>query len=216
MASIKDQPLVDFARGLNKNGFTLYGSAGTAKYLAGFQVDVIDIATLVGDPLLGHRVVSIDRKLAAGVLAKDTPADHADLEKHGAIWLDLVYVSLYDTQAAIDAGKSFDEVIELIDVGGPTFLNASAKGRRIVVSSPVHFDDVLSFIEGNLPEGVSQESFLEALAIEAHCTVIRHYEQAVDYRISQLNQAGEPMAIALVATWDSKRHPDSDLVVRVH
>ena len=196
MADTKDDNFVAFARALHALGFTLYGSKGSASFLNNAGIKTTDIADFVGETMLGHRVVSLDRGLFAGALAKDTAEDHKDLEKHKARWIELLYVGLYDTQKEIDAGKTLPEIIERIDVGGPSFLSAGAKGRRIVLSSPSQFDDVIRYLKGELPEDVSEEEFLEALAVAAHCAVIKHYTIAADYRKFQLPREAEKLVDA--------------------
>lgn len=200
MADTKDDNLVAFAEALQERGFDIYGSGGTAKYLndPSRNIQTTDIATFVGKPLLGHRVVSLNRFLFAGCLAKDTPEDHADLEKDNTLWIEVVYVGLYDTQKEIDAGKTLEEIIERIDVGGPSFLSAGAKGKRVVVSSPSQFDAVINYLDGKLPEGVSEHEFLEALAVKAHEAVITHYQIAMKYRRGLLS----PEAHQLLNSWN--------------
>ena len=129
----KDTTLLRLGKMLKDAGWSLLGSAGTAKYLIENGVACRDVAELVGAPILGHRVVTLSRELHAGLLSTD--ADTAELQRLNVSRIDLVYVTLYPLEQAIAAGNPTD-VIEKTDIGGPTLLRSAAKGRRIVLSSP--------------------------------------------------------------------------------
>ncbi|MFA6095321.1 MAG: bifunctional phosphoribosylaminoimidazolecarboxamide formyltransferase/IMP cyclohydrolase, partial [Candidatus Paceibacterota bacterium] len=87
--------ITDFARSLVDLGFVIYASGGTAKHLMHDGVQVVDIATIVGSPILGHRVVTLSREIHAGLLSRDIPEDVAELERLGIPRIDLVCVDLY-------------------------------------------------------------------------------------------------------------------------
>jgi len=135
----KDAALLRLGNMLEGAGWSLMGSAGTAKYLNDNGVVCRDVAEVIGPPILGHRVVTLSRELHAGLLS--TEADAAELEKLGVPRIDLVYVTLYPLEQSITAGGSQSEVIEKTDIGGPTLLRSAAKGRRIVLSSPQQLDE---------------------------------------------------------------------------
>lgn len=127
--------IVEFAKELIVLGWTLYTSKGTGDYLRENQIDTLSVSKLVGgDPIFGHRVVTLSREVHAGLMAKDTPEDRAELERLGIPWIDLVCVDLYPIEEAIaKEGATYESVTEMTDIGGPTLLRAAAKGRRIVV-----------------------------------------------------------------------------------
>ena len=78
--------IADFARGLMGLGYNIYGSKGTVAALAAEGIAATDIATIVGDPILGHRVVSLSREIFAGILAFKSgciaPAMRQALRRH--------------------------------------------------------------------------------------------------------------------------------------
>ena len=141
--------LEDFANQLVAHEYDLLGSSGTAKYLGGKGIKVRDVAEMVGEPLLKHKVVTLSRELHAGLLATEDPEEVAELEQHGIPRIDLVYVNLYPLIEEIaNLGHTVESVIEKTDIGGPTMLRSAAKGRRIVLCRPSEFTIALKFISG--------------------------------------------------------------------
>src|SRR3989344_1487913 len=125
----KNTPLLRLATLLEKNGWTLLGSSGTAKYLNENGISCRDVAEIVGKPILGHRVVTLSRELHAGLLAK--PEDGDELKSLGIEPIDLVYVTLYPLEkTAADPSATPEDVIEKTDIGGPTLLRSAANASR--------------------------------------------------------------------------------------
>jgi phosphoribosylaminoimidazolecarboxamide formyltransferase/IMP cyclohydrolase len=158
--------IVEFARGLVGLGFDLVASGGTAKALSEAGLAVRDVSELVGGgAILGHRVVTLSREIHAGILARDTKEDRAELKKLGIPRIDLVCVDMYPLAAEIASPTSTPEsVVEKTDIGGPTMLRAAAKGGRIVVADPADRARVLEWLQGGEPE---REAFLRDLAAKA-------------------------------------------------
>ena len=88
----KDDTLLRLGRALKTNDWTLLGSAGTAKYLNENGISCMDVADIVGKPILGHRVVTLSRELHAALLS--TVKDVDEMKKLGLEPIDLVYVTL--------------------------------------------------------------------------------------------------------------------------
>lgn len=143
----KDEALQRLGKLLIDNGWTLLGSAGTAKYLMDHSIPCRDVASIVGPPILGHRVVTLAREVYAGLLA-ETDDDAEELRKLGIAPIDLVYVTLYPLEATIgDPEATPKDVIEKTDIGGPTLLRAAAKGRRLALSNPAQIDALEAWIK---------------------------------------------------------------------
>jgi phosphoribosylaminoimidazolecarboxamide formyltransferase / IMP cyclohydrolase len=144
----KDNHLRHFANSLVGLGWNLIASAGTKKFLDQYGIPSTDIADLVGPPILGHRVVTLDRKIYAALLARmDNPQDVAELKRIGVEPISLVYVDLYPLAEELKSKDcSTASVIEKTDVGGIALLHAAAKGQRYVVSHPSQFEIVLAFM----------------------------------------------------------------------
>lgn len=171
--------IVEFASKLVDLGYTVYASGGTHKKLKESGVPSTDIALLVGEPILGHRVVTLSREVMAGLLATRSEEDLAELDRLRIPFLDVVCVDLYPLEAEIAReGATLDSVTELTDIGGPTMLRAAAKGRRIVVSSTATRKRVILWLENGMR---AEEAFRLQLAGEAERVAARYVGISADY-----------------------------------
>src|SRR5438270_1709546 len=149
LLSVSDKRgLVDFARGLVDLGVELVSTGGTARELEGAGLDVRAIDDYTGFPeILDGRVKTLNPRIYAGLLAvRSNPEHMATLNEHGIEPIDLVCVNLYPfEQTAGRRGVDEQEVIENIDIGGPTLIRAAAKNHAFaaVVTSPESYDAVL-------------------------------------------------------------------------
>jgi phosphoribosylaminoimidazolecarboxamide formyltransferase/IMP cyclohydrolase len=172
----KDTSLLRLGKMLHEHGWTILGSAGTAKFLSENGIPCRDVGEIVGAPILGHRVVTLAREIYAGLLA--TEADAEELRKLGITRIDLVYVTLYPLEKTIaDAKSSPADVIEKTDIGGPTLLRAAAKGRRIVLSSPEQFGE----FEKRLTNDSFDRTYLTHLAAMAERRVAEYVNVSASY-----------------------------------
>jgi phosphoribosylaminoimidazolecarboxamide formyltransferase/IMP cyclohydrolase len=140
--------LPEFAGGLVEFGWELVASGGTAAFLEKYELPVTGVETMTGfDEMLGHRVVTLHPAVHGGILARrNVPEDVDDLAEHGIQPIDMVVVNLYPfTEVASRQGVTEDEVVEMIDIGGPTLLRAAAKNFRHVaaVACPERYSRVL-------------------------------------------------------------------------
>lgn len=162
--------IVAFARELVELGFTILASGGTAKCLDEAGIPVTDVATVVGDPILGHRVVTLSREVHAGLLAREE--DREELERLGIAWIDLVCVDLYPLMEEIARpGATRTSVIDKTDIGGPTMLRSAAKGRRIVVCDPTDREMVIDWLKSGRPD---EDALLTDLTAKAEYTVAKY------------------------------------------
>ncbi len=170
--------IVDFARGLHEAGIILLSTGGTAKVIGGAGVPVTDVATIVGEPLLGERVKTLSREIAAGELA--LPKDIGELEKRGIPWIELACVNLYPLEEEIAKEEAtLASVIENTDIGGPTMLRSGAKGQRIVVCDPADYDTVLERIKSGTDDDIA---WREELAAKAEALVANYALASARYR----------------------------------
>ena len=136
LISVHDKSgLVPFARGLADLGIELVASGGTAAVLREAGVEITPVEDVTGFPeMLGGRVKTLHPRIHAGILARrDVEDDVAALAEHGIETFDLVCVSLYPFErAADDPESSWEDVVEMIDVGGPAMLRAAAKSHAHV------------------------------------------------------------------------------------
>ncbi len=149
LISVTDKTdLAGFARGLAELGVELISTGGTARALAQEGLSVIEVARVTGFPeMLDGRVKTIHARIAAGVLAVRARPEHmAALATHSIPTIDMVVVNLYAFEkAAARPGASIDELIENIDIGGPTLIRAAAKNCQdvAVVVSPADYGAIL-------------------------------------------------------------------------
>lgn len=154
--------IVEFGQGLVDQGWQLMASGGTAKALQAAGLSVTDVAKFVGEPILGHRVVTLSREIHAALLAMDK--DNEELERLGIPHIGLVCVDLYPLAEVIMSGKPHEEVIEMTDIGGPTLLRSAAKGGRIVISTPGMREKTLEWIAQGEPDGPAFRRHLAGMA----------------------------------------------------
>jgi phosphoribosylaminoimidazolecarboxamide formyltransferase/IMP cyclohydrolase len=149
LLSVSDKAgLTTFATRLAGLGFELVSTGGTARSLREAGLTVTDVADVTGFPeMLDGRVKTLHPRISAGVLADQRLDDHrAQLAAALIEPFELVVVNLYQfAAAAATAGITDDELIEQIDIGGPTLVRAAAKNHESVgiVTDPAQYDAVL-------------------------------------------------------------------------
>src|SRR3954463_14449577 len=173
--------LVEFARGLSELGIEIVSTGGTARELEGAGLAVRAIDDYTGFPeILDGRVKTLNPRIYAGLLAVRSNPEHvATLNDHGIEPIDLVCVNLYPfEQTAARRGVEEHEVIENIDIGGPSLIRASAKNFAFtaVVTSPESYDAVAD--ELRVGDGKLSMQTREALALEAF-TYTARYDAAI-------------------------------------
>jgi phosphoribosylaminoimidazolecarboxamide formyltransferase/IMP cyclohydrolase len=175
LISVYDKEGIDsFARALHELGWELVSSGGTAAFLEEQGLPVTRVEDVTAAPeMLGGRVKTLHPRIHAGILARrDLPEDVDTLAEHEIELIDLVCVSLYPFAAAANRrGATEDEVVEMIDVGGPSMLRAAAKNfaHVAVVSSPDQYDVVLAELraDGNVSDETRRRLALEAFQTTA-------------------------------------------------
>jgi phosphoribosylaminoimidazolecarboxamide formyltransferase / IMP cyclohydrolase len=180
--------LPDFARALNLFGFTLWGSRGTVGALSKENIPAHDVSELVGgDPILGHRVVTLSREIHAGLLARKTvPEDMAQLEKLGIPCFDIVCVDFYPLGKEIAReGSTKESVIEQTDIGGPTMIRSAVKGERIVICDAIDRQSVIDWLLAGEPDN----GLREHLAAKGEFVVAEYVMTSALYRLRMLHGA---------------------------
>ena len=171
----------DFARALSTMGIEILSTGGTRRVLEEAGIPVTPVSEITGHPeLLGGRVKTLHPEIHAGILADRARAGHlTELQDHGIQPIDLVVVNLYPFQETAASDAPFEEVIEMIDVGGPGMIRAAAKNFRgvTVVVDPSDYAQVQAALEDG--ERQVPEPLRRGLAIKA----FRH-TQAYDAAIS--------------------------------
>src|SRR5213594_4849548 len=127
--------LVEFARTLNELGAELLSTGGTASFLKESGIPVVEVSAYTGFPeILDGRVKTLHPKVHGGLLANPSIPRHMEqLRQHGISEIDLVVVNLYPfIQVAARENSSFEEVVEQIDIGGPSMVRSAAKNQTFV------------------------------------------------------------------------------------
>lgn len=145
--------LVDFARSLAQLGWNFIASGGTAKALSEAGLSVIDVAQVTGAPeMLQGRVKTLHPVIHAGILARPTEEDRAELTEHHITEIDMVVCNLYPFQQTItQPNVSLNEAVEQIDIGGVTLLRAAAKNfvRVTVICDPADYAAIATELHQN-------------------------------------------------------------------
>jgi phosphoribosylaminoimidazolecarboxamide formyltransferase / IMP cyclohydrolase len=181
LLSVSDKTgLVDFARGLAELGIEIVSTGGTARELSDAGVPVRAVSDFTGFPeIMDGRVKTLHPKLHAGLLAlRDQPEHLQAVEDNDVELIDMVCVNLYPFERVVGRRVPDDEVIENIDIGGPTMVRAAAKNFAFVapVVTPESYDAVLAELRES--DRRLSMSTRESLASEAFAYTAR-YDSAI-------------------------------------
>jgi phosphoribosylaminoimidazolecarboxamide formyltransferase/IMP cyclohydrolase len=213
LISVSDKTgLVPFARALGDRGWELVSTGGTARALTAAGLPVVSVSDVTQFPeMMDGRVKTLHPRIHGGILARRShPGDRSALDRHGIVPIDLVVVNLYPfAAAAAKPGLPIDDLIEEIDIGGPSLVRAAAKNFRdvLVIVEPGDYDRVLEAIAS--PAGPSLTLRFElARRAFAHTA---SYDRMIAATLGTIraDEAGTFTRGDLIASADSARHlPD--------
>ncbi len=152
LISVTDKTgIVEFADVLTKSGAEIFSTGGTLKALREGGINARSISDVTNFPeILDGRVKTLHPAVFAGILAKRNVREHLDqLEKLSLSLFDMVVVNLYRFEATVASGAGLEEVIESIDIGGPSLIRAAAKNYEgcAVVVDPRQYDEIISELD---------------------------------------------------------------------
>lgn len=163
--SVSDKKeVVQFAGGLRELSWNIIASTGTRDAILAAGIDVTDTKDLTGGgAFLGHKVVTLSREVAAGLLADPTvKSDVKEMESEGIPFIHLLAQNSYPMREEIAKPDSTEASIrQNTDIGGPTMLREAAKGRRIIASSVSQYKKILEWLAAGRPD---EENFVHELA----------------------------------------------------
>lgn len=167
LVSVYDKTgVVDFARGLHNLGVEIISTGGTAELLKKEGIPVREVSEITNFPeMLSGRVKTLHPNLHAGLLAlRDDPKHMQTLSDHSIRTIDLLAVNLYPFWDAVKNKTEEKEIIEMIDIGGPSMLRSAAKNFRFVasVSDPADYQPVIEEMLAN--SGALSDSTKKRLA----------------------------------------------------
>lgn len=193
MISVSDKDgILDFARELNRRGWKIISTGGTAALLADGGVPVKKVSEVTDFPeILEGRVKTLHPFIHGGILARRERLEHRrEIERHNINYIDMVVVNLYPFVETISREDvTLEEAIENIDIGGPTMVRAAAKNYKdvIVVVNPMRYGDVLAELDKygdvrpDLRFGLSVEAFSHTAEYDSFISgyLSRHEEEGV-------------------------------------
>src|SRR5262245_55078832 len=188
----KKEGVIDFARGLASLWVEIVSTGGTARTLREAGILVSDVSELTGFPeILDGRVKTLHPKIHGGLLGiRSNPSHQRQMADQQIDAIDLVVVNLYPfEEAAAKPGLEFDEVIENIDIGGPSMIRSAAKNFRdvVVVVSPDDYHWVLEELKQNQGDLTLESRF--RLARQAFCLTAA-YDAAIASHLFQRQHEG--------------------------
>ena len=170
LISLSDKTgLAELAAGLARYRVELVSTGGTAAKLRETGAEVRDISDLTGFPeMMDGRVKTLHPKVHGGLLGvRDNPEHTAAMTEHGIGPIDLVVVNLYPFLETLMGGADRDEIIENIDIGGPSMVRSAAKNHAFVaiVTDPADYAELLAELDAN--DGATSLALRKRLAAKA-------------------------------------------------
>ncbi|HEU4956449.1 MAG TPA: bifunctional phosphoribosylaminoimidazolecarboxamide formyltransferase/IMP cyclohydrolase, partial [Sphingomicrobium sp.] len=170
LISLSDKSGLDqLSAGLAQAGVEIISTGGTAAKLHELGHQVREISEVTGFPeMMDGRVKTLHPNVHGGLLAVRDNSEHvAAMEAHGIGAIDLVVVNLYPFEATVARGAPRDEIIENIDIGGPSMVRSAAKNHRFVaiVTDPADYQELLAQLEA---QGGTDLDFRHKLAAKAY------------------------------------------------
>ena len=172
--------LAELGQALSARGVELVSTGGTAQALRDAGLTVKDVSDLTGFPeMMDGRVKTLHPVVHGGLLAvRDNPEHAAAMEQHGIGAIDLVVVNLYPFEATVAKGAAREEVIENIDIGGPSMVRSAAKNHQFVtiVTDPSDYDAVVAELGAN--DGATTLALRTRMAAKAYAATAA-YDAAI-------------------------------------
>jgi phosphoribosylaminoimidazolecarboxamide formyltransferase/IMP cyclohydrolase len=201
LISVSDKAgILEFAQELNKLGVEILSTEGTAKLLRDNGILVKEVSEYTGFPeMLDGRVKTLHPKIHAGLLALRDNSQHMEtLKEHNIGLIDMVVVNLYPFEKTTQKpGVTIEEVIENIDIGGPSMLRSAAKNHQsvAVICNPNRYGQVIEELKKN--KGALSERLMRDLATEVfgrtslYDRAIYEYlsKQSTEYRVQSTELA---------------------------
>lgn len=171
LLSVSDKSgLIELGQALSRHGVELVSTGGTAKALRDAGLTVSDISDLTGFPeMMDGRVKTLHPNVHGGLLAVRNNAEHvASMTEHAIAPIDLVVVNLYPFAQTVAKGADREEIIENIDIGGPSMVRSAAKNHESVaiITDPADYDRLIEEMEAN--SGATSYDFRRLLASKAY------------------------------------------------
>jgi phosphoribosylaminoimidazolecarboxamide formyltransferase/IMP cyclohydrolase len=222
LLSVSDKAgLADLGKALSARGVELVSTGGTARALRDAGLTVRDVSDLTGFPeMMDGRVKTLHPMVHGGLLAvRDDPEHARAMEAHGIGAIDLVVVNLYPFQQTVAKGAGRDEIIENIDIGGPSMVRSAAKNHAYVtiVTDPADYAGLLAELDE--AGGATRLDFRKAMAAKAFAATAA-YDTAISTWFAGTDQGQKfaptrAMASKLVTTLRYGENPHQEAALYV-
>lgn len=173
--------IVDFAKRLEKKSWEIISTGGTFKLLKESGINVISVEEITGQrEILDGRVKTLHPKIHGAILNVRSKEEHQlTLKEEGITSIDMVVNTLYPFEETVAKTDNFDEIIEMIDIGGPSMIRAAAKNFRdvLIVTDPADYDEVLEKLDA------PTEEYRKSLALKAFKTTAE-YDRVISNYLS--------------------------------
>lgn len=201
LISVSDKTgIVEFAKFLSEYNVEIISTGGTSKTLRDAGLTVRDISNLTGFPeIMDGRVKTLHPLVHGGLLAVRDNAEHMQqMSDHAISEIDMVIVNLYPFEETVAKGAEFAEVIENIDIGGPSMIRSAAKNFKFVtvVVNPARYESVMAEMK-NMAGATSLE-LRQKLSAEAYSRTAS-YDGAISTWFNKQNGEFLPETMAISA-----------------
>lgn len=182
LLSVSDKSgIVEFAKGLLNLGYEILSTGGTLKVLQENNIQALDVAKYTQSPeMFDGRVKTLHPKIHGGILyRRENAEDRVKAQEFGIRDISLVCVNLYPFKATIERTEDFGEIIENIDIGGPSMVRAAAKNFEsvLILTNPADYNEVLMRLQNNQNTlEFRQKMMIKAYEHTAHydCTIANY------------------------------------------
>ena len=181
------------AKKLIKLGIKIISTGGTSKYLKSKSIEVIDVKNITNFPeILDGRVKTLHPNIYGGVLNRLTLKNDVDtLKNYNIVSIDLIVMNLYDFGETIKNTNNEDEIIENIDIGGPSLIRAAAKNYKFktVVIDPNDYEKLLEQLKKNITTSLDFRFYLAKKAFELtskYDSIISNWFNSVNTKLNEM------------------------------
>ncbi len=184
LISVTDKAdLIPLCQGLAAHKVEILASGGTASAIRGAGVAVTPVEQWTGHPeAMEGRIKTLHPRIHGGILARrDHAGDVADMKRLGLEPIDLVVVNFYPFRQVLAAGKSREDIIEAIDVGGPSMARAACKNAKhvVVLTDPAQYEEFLALLDQNA--GQVPRDYAATCAARAFANMVAYDSAIADW-----------------------------------
>ncbi|MCO5252468.1 MAG: bifunctional phosphoribosylaminoimidazolecarboxamide formyltransferase/IMP cyclohydrolase [Candidatus Kapabacteria bacterium] len=200
LISVSDKSgIVEFSKELVSLGVEIFSTGGTADLLNRNGVAVKSVSEMTDFPeILGGRVKTLHPNIHAGILADLGKPDHLkQMQEHAITSIDLLIVNLYPFEEVYyNDNATHEELIENIDIGGPTMLRAAAKNYKwtLPVVNPEQYDEIIELMKKN--GNTIPEAFRAKLAGEVF-SLTSYYDSLISQYLNKFNKIEIPTRMTI-------------------